>query len=248
MSFLGDALDVVSFGTLGGLVDRFGGGDISVPAGPNPEKSVKGFKGPGLSGAYVPGSKGESGYFNLTRSSGMQTALGDILSRTNKLGADYGSLLPRVAPGVSELRASRLQGIENRRRAAIGNLRDNLSRRRLAGSSFASDALTRADITYEQEADRIRAESSIQELALTQDLLQKQASAELQGLNTMLSQFNIDSALGAQLATSSTAAINQALQLQQNAAITNAQLEAQSQAGIGQLIGTLGGAALLGGM
>lgn len=210
-------LSLAGQGPLGGL----SGGSVS-PVAPQ----TTNFTSPGLSGTF------SNGTFNVTRSPGLTSLLNSIQSRSGELAGSLGGLLSRIAPGVSELRASRLQGLENRRRRAIGNLRDNLARRRIAGSSFASDAITRSELAFEQEADRIRAESTMTEIEATQQLLQQQAAADIQGFNAALSQMNFESTLGAQLATSTSDAINAAMQF--NAGLQQ-QENAADQAALGDI-------------
>jgi len=56
------------------------------------------------------------------------------------------------------------RNLEDTRRRVTGDLRENLARRRISGSSFASDALSRADREFERQGLEIDAEESSQRL------------------------------------------------------------------------------------
>lgn len=161
-------------------------------------------------------------------------------------------LLERVAPGVSEMRASRLQDLENARLAAQSNLTENLARRKVAGSSFANDTAARQNLAYQQEGDRIRAESFLQEIAMTDQFQTKLLEQELGQIDTELknymSAFQFDAAadqtqldeqnyiaeIGRNLATGAT---NAAMSLR----ATELELAAQEAAGRGKFVGNLVG-------
>lgn len=235
------ALNAKLFGGLPGLT----GGGATKPGYVDPNRAVTGFTTPGLSGAY----NRETGSFDITRSPGLTGLLNSITGRSEQLAGDIGGLIPLVSPGVSELRRSRLAGLENRRRKAIGNLQQNLSRRRIMGSSFANNALTQAELAYQEEADRIRAESTLTEMEQSLNLYQQQAQAQLQGMNVMLSQFNIDAQLASQLSTSATNAIQQALMFNQEMAFKSAEGEKQRDSAALMNLAELGtGLAFAGGL
>lgn len=132
-----------------------------------------------------------------------------------------------VAPGISELRASRLAEIENARHAAIGDLRDNLARRRVLGSSFGADAISRAESEFGQQKDRVAAESFLQELELTNQLTNQEFSQRRAVFNTHLDELNLEANLAAKLASGATDALART-------AMMDAQLAAQSAAGQGR--------------
>lgn len=135
-----------------------------------------------------------------------------------------------VAPGMSALRASRLAELENARRAATGDLRDNLARRRVLGSSFAQDSLTRSDLAFAQQKDAVEAESFLQELQLTQQLTQAEFEARRGEFHTALDELNLQADAATQLAAGATS------QLGANARL-KADLDAKAAAGAGQFFG-----------
>lgn len=138
-----------------------------------------------------------------------------------------GGLRESVRPGFSALRESRLSGLDSDRRRVVGNLRDNLARRRVLGSSFASDAVTRSELDFSREADRVRAESFLQELDMTQQLVEQEFTARRGEFQTRLDELNLQAEIGTQLASGATA------QLGANARL-KAELASQAAAGAGR--------------
>ena len=65
--------------------------------------------------------------------------------------------------GISEFRRARLQDVENARARTTGNLRSQLGRRGILGASFAQDAITRTELDFQQQADKVAAEIDVQE-------------------------------------------------------------------------------------
>src|SRR5262245_32929651 len=148
------------------------------------------------------------------------------------LADELAGLRPKVAPGVSDLRAARLAEIENARQASIGNLRENLQRRRVLGSSFGADALSRAEAEFGQAKDRVAAESFLQEFELTNNLINQQFLARRGQFQTGLDELNLEADLASKLAGGS----NNAMAAN---ARTLAELNAREAAGQGQFIGQL---------
>jgi hypothetical protein len=259
----------------------FGGGGGSI----NPQQILKPFNFGGLSGGF------NGNTFNV-RASPERQALVDRLSAlfgeqagvigseiiprfgdafSNQINTINDELLPRVAPGFGELTRARgdvfesaLQRLEDRRRSAAGDLRENLSRRRLSGSSFASDAQSRQDAEFQRTEDELSAAmaeanamSFLQEFEATVGLINQRFQTEVmavdtlaQNINTMFNlqrqqsgvqleeldkQMQVASGLFQQL----TSELGASARLQQ-------QLAAQSAGGFGQLLG-LGLAAFTGG-
>lgn len=140
------------------------------------------------------------------------------------------SLRESVAPGFSALRKARLAEVEGARTRSIGNLRDNLQRRRVLGSSFGQDAILRGEAEFAKEAERVQAESFLQELELTQQLTQQEFETRRGEYQTFLDELNLQAEVGTQLASGATA------QLGANARL-KAELDAKSAAGAGKFFG-----------
>src|SRR3990167_5948989 len=130
MAFLAPLLGGLASGAASfGLSKLFGGGQKN-PVTPLQEFRPTGINAGGLRSTFSGGDIG------ITPSA---DRLGFIegLSRTfPEQASELARLRESVSPGISGLRTSRLAEIENARRSSIGNLRENLSRRRVLGSSF----------------------------------------------------------------------------------------------------------------
>jgi len=171
------------------------------------------------------------GVVDVTRSPELQGILKNLKDTSLNTAGELGALKSQLRPGFGALTESAVSNLENRRRRAIGNLRENLARRRVAGSSFGQDTLARAEAEFaKQEAD-IRAQTKLQEIDATNKLILQEGAAKLDAFNVLLSQSNIEAQLGANMAA------GVANQLQSNYR-TITELEAANAQATGQLIGT----------
>lgn len=204
-------------GFLGNLFDD--------PTQPLQDFSPVGVNAGGLS-AKMKGSQ-----FKVTASPERLGYVSNIANLFDQQGDELSGLRASVAPGISALRASRLAEIENARHTGIGNLRDNLSRRRVLGSSFGADALSRAEAEFGQQKERVTAESFLQELSLTDKLLAEELGAKREAFNTHLGELNLETNLAAGLAGKATE------QLAQNAR-TLATLNTEAQKAAGEFFGS----------
>lgn len=156
----------------------------------------------------------------------------------------------QVMDATTGLRASRLAEVENARKASVSNLRDNLARRRVLGSSFGADAVTRANLEFAQQADQVTAESKLQEIQMKNDLINQEYQARTSAFNARIGELNLQ----ADMATGLTQQVNQILamaaqlkqnanvtqaQLDQNTALNQSQLDARAQEGAGSLFGKI---------
>jgi hypothetical protein len=176
--------------------------------------------------------------FSSTLAPEFRSELDNFGAISNTLGDELAGLRPLVAPGVSQLRTSRLNDLENVRSRTIGNLSENLARRRISGSSFANDALVRAESEFSRERDRINAESTLAELELTNQLLVQETEARLAGVERSLQGMEFSAEIAAGLSAQAAGNVQSAANLQ---AQLNA--EAASSGGIGSVIGGLAGTA-----
>ena len=124
------------------------------------------------------------------------------------LSDQAGDLLPRVAQGASEMRDARRSAIESGRQRTTSDLKDSMSRRRLAGSSFATDRLGSVNAEFDFQRGQGDAQSSLEELATTSQILGFQSqvigssgNVLLAGLNGDLSAFAQQSANEAQISS-----------------------------------------------
>ena len=185
-----------------------------------------GFSGGGLSSSFD--RRGQS--FSVSASPERQGVVGNLAGLFPQQANLVAGLRGQVAPGVGALTQSRLSELDNRARESIGNLRDNLQRRRVLGSSFGQDAVQRAEIGVAQEADRIRSESFLQELDLTNQLIQQEFGLRRQEFQTQLDDMNLQAELASKLSQGASAQLASNAQLKER-------LNAESAAGAGRFFG-----------
>lgn len=168
-----------------------------------------GFTTAGTSAVYNPGTR----TYTVAPTEARRTAVANIVSGFNAQADAIKGLRGQVEPGFGRLtqsikdsaqqRISELRGIG---RKTVGNIRENLARRRLAGSSFQSSEVAAAEAEFAQQEDRIRAETQVaeaqsflQEFSMNYGLVQDEFQATMSGLNTILTDLNFDTAVAAQL-------------------------------------------------
>lgn len=164
---------------------------------------------------------------NISATPERMAAVRGVSALFPKQANELRTLRERVRPGFGELTNSRVQAIQNARQKAIGNLRDNLQRRRVLGSSFGEDAIARAEAEFGQQEASVRAESFVQELGLTNELIGAEYEAARGEFQTLLDEFNIQGNAAVQLASGQTAQLGANMRMQ-------AQIAALSLAGIGK--------------
>lgn len=206
-----------------GASKLFGGGSSSASSS-TAQTAMPNFTAGGLTG------KRKGGTYNVTADPARTQLVGDIRNTFDTQADLTAGLRAKVAPGMSELRAVRLQEIENARSRAVGDLRENLSRRRVLGSSFGADALARAENEFGAEKAKASAESFLQEMDLTNKFIQEEYQQRRAGFQTSLGELNLQ----AEVATKLTGLASQHLAA---AANLDAQLAAQSAAGFGRFFG-----------
>ena len=116
-----------------------------------------------------------TGLGNIQTRSGLLR--GDVDAARNRIGGQFQTLQGQVSPGFGRLTEGRVKAVRDRRDEAVGNLRESLSRRRILGSSFASDAIDRQELAFSQEEGNVRAQSFVEELGLSRQLAVDEAVA-----------------------------------------------------------------------
>lgn len=187
---------------------------------------ITNFSAGGLTGRFD--RKTQS--YNVTSGAARDELVGTVSRTFGQQAEAIRGLRERVAPGFSDLRRVRLAESDNAKSAAIGNLRENLARRRILGSSFAADALSRAEREFAQERDRITAETTLQEIAATEALLKQEFETGRQEFSTKLNELNLQAELAATLTSKATANLGRMAELE-------TRLAAESAAGAGKFFG-----------
>lgn len=218
MSFLLPVAASAGVGLLGSL---FSGSKPQVNYTP------PGFNAGGLSATF-----GGNGY-NVTPSADRSGTVSGLSNTFTQEGNQFGNLASTVQPGFSALRKAQLDQLNNSRTAALGNLQQNLARRRVLGSSFGQDAITRANLDYNQQAANIQAQTYLQELQSSQQLIQQQYTAASQSFQTNLNEMNLEAGVAADLTGKASQTLSQVAAYQ-------AKLDAESAAGAGKFFGNIG--------
>ncbi|KKL57869.1 hypothetical protein LCGC14_2231090 [marine sediment metagenome] len=160
------------------------------------------FSSPGLSGTF------KDNRFTLRRGAETSEALGDIRSLSQEQAGAFRGLRDRVKPGFGELTRTRIDAIRNAGKRTIGNLREELGKRRVLGSTFASREIASTEAEFGRIEEQSRAESFLQELALTGELIKEEFSSSISGVLEILKQLNFETAIGAGLSQSASAQLN----------------------------------------
>ena len=223
MGFLAPVLGgVASAGASFGLSKLFGG-DKNAMA-PLREFRPTGIDAGGLSSTFGGGNIG------ITPSSQRLVFTGGLAATFPEQAATLAKLRESVAPGISGLRSARLKEIDDARRSSIGNLRENLSRRRVLGSSFGQDAISRAEAEFGKERERVAAESFLQEMEMTNNLIQQEFTARRGEFQTFLGELNLEAEVASGLAGKAIDVLGKNAQME-------SALNAQSAAGAGKFFG-----------
>lgn len=200
-------------GIAGLILGSQAGSDIPSGPGFDPNQNIN-----------TPGFQFRSGTLQRNpEAQGTLDALG-LLSLQNSQA--LGGLISDVQPGFGRLTESQLTGLRNREFQAIGDLRESLARRRVAGSSFGEASLIQAQLAFQQEEEAIRAQSFLQELDMQQRLLQQQFANTQSVLTQQLTQMNIEAQLASDLTQQTNALLAESMRTQQ-------MLAAQSSSGLG---------------
>lgn len=180
--------------------------------------------GGGLGGSID--SQGNVLFNRSGESQGWMDTLGGGLSQDE---AAYAGLLGQIAPGYGLLSQSAEQTLQNAKAKAVGDLQANLAKRRVLGSSFANDQLASVSNQYDQDIQAAKAQALVQELQLTQGVIQDRTNARLATANQALTQINYETGVKATLLANTQ---NNLMQLQ-SAQTDLAKTLATLQAGLG---------------
>jgi hypothetical protein len=170
----------------------------------------------------------------LTQTPQMQDWLSNVSGAYGKQGQDLTGMLKEVTPAFGKLTQTAQAAIENQRLKTVGNLQDNLARRRVKGSSFGSDALARMNAEFSQKSAEIGTQSKLAEIEASTKLINEITQAYANEFNTYISQANFEAGLGAQIASGVTSA------LAGNAQMAS-QINAQRSSDLLNIAGTFGG-------
>lgn len=205
--------------------------------------NVPAFSGGGLFGELNKDQGG--GSYNVTADAnrtGVVQSLGDVYKG---LGDITGTLRDTVAPGFNQMLTSRLNDLSDIAHSAIGNLRDNLSARRVLGSSFGMDTLSRANAEFGRARDAAIADNFLKSLQMNNALLTQQYEAYAKQHQTALNELNLEGGIASDLSAKSANILaenarTQATLNEKNGEF-NANMSNNQASGLGGFLGRVGG-------
>lgn len=130
--------------------------------------------------------------FTATRSPQLQSLIDQISGINTDTADQLGSLLPILGPGYGAITDARVNAIRDKATSSISDLRDNLSRRRILGSSFAQDSLGRVQSEFAKAEGEAKAQSFLEELDATTKLITQRGALLSAAAEKQLSQLNLD--------------------------------------------------------
>ncbi|MFQ5493645.1 MAG: hypothetical protein ACE5DX_05820, partial [Candidatus Dojkabacteria bacterium] len=221
----------------GRLAASLGGGNLSsrMINAPLTGFTPVNFSTPGF------GANFSNGTLDITRTPELQNSLTGASGAFGQQASSLGELLSQVTPGFGRFTEAAVSSLENRRRRAVGNLKENLARRRIAGSSFANDAVARLEAEFAQKEAETKSQAFLRELQASNDLINQQAKANVNEFQTFINQANLEGQTAAQL--SNNASILEAANARDLAQITQEQAE-DFGAGLDPVLETVGNAAV----
>jgi hypothetical protein len=207
-------------------------------AAPSINYSPSGFTGGGLTGSY------SGNNFSVTPDANRTGTVNSIADTYAKLGSETGDLRSTVAPGFNDMLKARLTDLDNQGTAAIGNLKQNLQSRRILGSSFGEDTISRANNTIQQQRDAVIADNFQKSLEANNQLLTQQYAAYAKQFQTGLDELNLEAGQASALnSTGSQILANNARtlsELNMKNDQFNAKMNFDTEAGIGKFLGGSG--------
>jgi len=181
----------------GGISSLFGGdGAERIPA------TLLGFNAGGMT------LRRSGNTLNLRSRAEREAAVKGVRNTFANLGQQYRNFGKKITPGFGQLTRSMRSAIRDQGRAARSDLNDMFARRRISGSSFAADTMSRLNSEFAQKEAEAVAKAKAMELEMTQQNIGLEYAARAQSFQTMLTHFNFDATMAAQLAIQGQNAIN----------------------------------------
>jgi hypothetical protein len=189
---------------------------------------------PSFSGGGLLGSSG-SGQGVVTANAARNDVISGLSGAGETAANTFGNLYETVKPGFNDLLSARLNSFNDSARSAIGDLAQNLSARRILGSSFGQDTLTRGRAEFNRQRDNIVADNFLKSLEAQRQLTADQFKARIAAFQPKLDELNLEASLAASLGLAGSKAIADAAQF--NAKNQNA-ANAAGTTGLWSAIGT----------
>lgn len=152
-----------------------------------------GFSSPGLSGRFNQATN----TFDVTRSSALTQGLGRLQARLGERASAFREL--RGSSAFDDLIRGRVDAIRRAGSRTVGNLREQLTQRRVVGSSFAQREVSSTEALFAKEEKLARAEGRRDQLSAEAGLIDQEFQASVQAASVMVDQMNLETGLAAQM-------------------------------------------------
>lgn len=203
--FIGGPAGAIAGASFGGAIGSAVGGKKKTNTGASSLNSVTGITAPGFSTNLSDG--------RLTFTSNAGGLVSDADRAASGAISSLSSLDPLIEAGSGRLSSTTRdvfgrarERLAGDRRKSIGDLRQNLNRRRLLGSSFADDSINRklqvfndAEADLDTQENQALAGNFLQELDLKTNAINQKLNIRLQSIGVGLGQLNFESSLVAQI-------------------------------------------------
>jgi len=199
------------------LVNKFFGPGDAVDVLNNVSQTGSNFTGGGLTGSRVGNT------FSVTGSAPRDQLINQIGGTLNKESRAFANLRDQFGVGTSNIRKDLLNRIDNNQTKFIGDLRDSLHRRRIAGSSFAADTLARANREFNDQRSQVADQVGLLELQAQGQLINQQFTTAVQSFNNALQEMNLQGNTAVSLATSGQTVLANMAKVQANLLAQQAQ-------------------------
>lgn len=158
-----------------------------------------------------------------------------LANQFRDIGAQIGGLRERVGPGFQNVLESRLNTLRSARSRTVGTIAENLSRRRVLGSSFGQAAIAQTEREFAEAEANARAQTFLEGIQTEQNLIQTEGAALIDAFQTELNEQNLQIQVASGL-------MGQTIQAQTQNSLLQQQLAAQAASGFGAFGAQLGGA------
>lgn len=168
----------------------------------------------------------KKGNVNVNRTGYAQSIIDQLKAAGGDAVGGINALLGQVNPGFGKLTDARVGAITNARERTTSDLRDSLARRRIAGSSFANDSISRTEAEFAQAEATARAESFLEELDTTAKLLDSRFKVQSDVISQELAQVNFETEQGMKVMSDVRDSMDQTQQLLANIMLEKARAKA----------------------
>lgn len=216
--------------SLAGALGGIGGSLIGDALGGNTRGTPPDLVGGGLK-LRISSSPNEAVVRSTSGRRGLVQGISDIFGQRAE---ELAGLRSTLGQGFQNVLGARLDSIRNARSRAIGSITENLSQRRVLGSSFGQAAIAQAEREFGEAEAGARAQTFLESIEGEQQLINAQTSALVDQLNTSLNELNTQVALGAGAFNAISSSVTQNSLLQQ-------ELAAEAARGFGAFGAEVGG-------